>query len=470
MKKSIGRKVLFLAGVLGILLILICLLNMAAFTEVGKLSRKMDESFDQYQQAVQAEDSASAEAARETYEKNDFEIEYRISGTIYFDVGLVVLIVILMIVAVLVVKRSIADPAKKASMDLAQMVQKIEENRGDLTERIQTNSKDEIGRLVQGINGFLDQLQNLMQKIQEESESMMASADTVTGQVQESNQSAMNVSAATQELAASMQEVAATLDQISKGSDDILQKVESMDESAQAGSANVTDIRNRARDMKNEAEESKKAATAMFSEVGKSLYEAVDESKNVEQINSLTGNILSIASQTNLLALNASIEAARAGEAGKGFAVVADEIRVLADNSRETASSIQEISGIVTEAVNKLASEASRMLKFVNSDVMRDYNSFVDIIVQYEKDAEEINGILTDFTTQVGDIAEIMKTMDQGISDISVTVDESADGVSGVAGDATQLVNAISNIMEQTERNQAISKSLQSEVKRFEKV
>ena len=189
-----------------------------------------------------------------------------------------------------------------------------------------------------------------------------------------------------------------------------------------------------------------------------------------EQINALTGNILDISGRTNLLALNASIEAARAGEAGKGFAVVAEEIRTLADNSRETASSIQEISEVVTAAVNKLASEASRMLNFVNADVVRDYGKFVDIVAQYEKDADEMNDMLIAFAGQAMQMANTMKDMDQGISDIAVTVDESANAVSGVAEDATQLVNAISQIQQETANNQTISKELEGEVKRFEKV
>lgn len=470
MKKSIGGKVLSLMGVLGVLLVLICFLNLAALSNIEGFNNDLAETFEAYNQAVQSGDSDAMETATANYKYVVDRSNIRVSGTQTFDIILIVFIIVLMVVSTIVVRRSIAKPAKDASTYLSGIVQKIEDNRGDLTERIPTKSKDEIGQLVEGINGFMDQLQNLMKKMQEESAKMMVSADEVTGQVDESNKSAMSVSAATQELAASMEEVAATLDQISKGSAEILERVQNMDQSAQDGSANILNIRNHARDMKKEAEGSKKAAIDVFREVGTSLQQAVGESKSVEQINALTGNILDIASQTNLLALNASIEAARAGEAGRGFAVVAEEIRVLADNSRETASNIQEISELVTAAVNKLASEASRMLEFVNTDVVLDYDHFVDIIAQYEQDADEMNSTLTDFANQATAMAETMRNMNRGIGDIAVTVDESAKGVSGVAQDATQLVSAISLIQEQTEQNQAISKELEGEVRRFEKV
>ncbi len=457
-------------GILGILLVLVCLLNLAALSNVEGFNHDLADTFKQYNEAVQAGDSAAMESAKESYEYYVERSNIRVSGTAVFNIVLILFIIVLMVATTIVVRISIAKPAKDASSHLSEIVQKIKENRGDLTERIQTKSQDEIGQLVLGINGFIENLQNLMKKMQEQSAKMMLSVDEVTCQVDESNKNAMSVSSTTQEIAASMEAVASTLEQISQGSAQILEKIQTMDENAQTGSANMRDIRNRARNMKGEAEGSKKDAIQVFHEVGTSLQQAVGESKSVEQINALTGTILSIASQTNLLALNASIEAARAGEAGKGFAVVAEEIRALADNSRETASDIQKISELVTAAVNKLAAEASKMLEFVNREVVQDYDNFVNIIVQYEQDADEMNGILTDFAGQVAAIAQTMETMNQGIGNINITVDESAKAISEVAEDSSQLVGAISHIQEQTENNRVISKELENEVKRFEKV
>ena len=196
----------------------------------------------------------------------------------------------------------------------------------------------------------------------------------------------------------------------------------------------------------------------------------MEASRNVNKINELTGNILNIASQTNLLALNASIEAARAGEAGRGFAVVADEIRVLAENSSKTANDIQDISNIVTDAVARLTQNSRNMLDFVESDVIKDYDSFVDIVNQYQEDAELMSNIIGNFVEQTGNINQTMQGMNAGIVDVSTTVGESARAVSSVAEDAIVLVEAMSQIQDATEESQKISEELQNEVQKFERV
>ena len=168
--------------------------------------------------------------------------------------------------------------------------------------------------------------------------------------------------------------------------------------------------------------------------------------------------------------MNASIEAARAGEAGRGFAVVADEIRNLADNSRNTASNIQEISNLVTLAVERLAENAEQMLRFVDEKIMTDYDGFVAVVQQYAKDAENMNEIISEFSRNAGGISDTMETMNMGINDIAIAIDESAKGVTSVAEGSSELVAAMVKIRQESEANMGLAEQLSDEVNKFKRV
>lgn len=394
----------------------------------------------------------------------------KISQTCTFSIVLIVLFLVVMAGTIVIVMVTIAKPAKKSGVLLQQIVSKIENNEGDLTERIPVKTRDEIGQMTEGINGFMEQLQGVMHKLKQESERMMISAENVRREIDESNESASSVSAAMEEMSASMEEIAATLGQLATGSDNVLEEIKGMTEQVNQGVHLVVGIKERAQGMHQDTIQSKESAGQIIVNIRKSLEAAVEESRSVEQINELTGEILNITSQTNLLALNASIEAARAGEAGKGFAVVAEEIRVLADNSRNTANNIQSISNQVTGAVELLSKNAEGILHFIDEKVMKDYDGFVEVVEQYEKDADNVNNILTEFARNTEDINDTIQSMNEGINNIAIAVDDSAKGVTSVADNAVSLVQSITQIQQETENNQEISSKLSSEVNRFKNV
>lgn len=470
MRKSLGLKTITLVSTMGLFLILALFLNLSAWNTMSEFNQNISDYVRQYEELVR---NNNLEGLQELESTIDSELNHsiiKIDGTVAFDYILLGVSAVFMAFVIVIVHRSIAKPARDAGARMNEIVDKIVNERGDLTERIEIKTKDEIARLSEGINGFMNQLQNLMQNMQQQSARMSESSSEISEQVLESNKSALNISSATEELAASMQEVNATMDQIADGSNEILSRVQQMNDSAGSGNETVGNIKSRAITMQKDTMESKNNATNVIRVIGNELENAITESKNVDQINQLTGNILSIASQTNLLALNASIEAARAGEAGKGFAVVADEIRSLAENSSKTANDIQDISNLVTAAVARLAENARKMLDYIGTDVIKDYDSFVEVVNQYEKDADLMSQILGEFVEQATTIHETMQDMNEGINGISTTVEESARAVTSVAEDASVLVQAMAQIQDAAEDSHKISEELQHEVNKFEKV
>lgn len=374
------------------------------------------------------------------------------------------------VLMIFVIHFSVVKPAKDATIQLDRIIRDIQNSNGDLTQRIKVKTQDEVGQLVDGVNGFMDQLQEIMKKIQSGSNDMDQQVGDINVNIRKSETSAGDVSATMEQMSASMQEISATLDQITEGSQNLLDLAKDMRGEAENGTDFVGSIKNKAKRFSDETIESKNNTIGMMNTNRKLLETAIENSRSVEKINSLTSEILSISSQTNLLALNASIEAARAGEAGKGFAVVADEIRGLADNSRDTANNIQNISVAVTQAVGELAKNANEMLGFIDDTILVDYDKFVGIANQYEDDADKMNNMLDEFHGSAKELEATISQMTDGIDGINTAVEENAKGITNVADSTSQLVELLAGIRGLAENNQKISDELKEEVDRFQNI
>lgn len=418
------------------------------------------------------------EEAKNTYEelmtqKADYAMrhsEIKINGTVTFNYILMFVFILIAGVTTVNVSRTVVKPAKMSGAALKNITNKIDAKEGDLTERVPVHTQDEIGQMASGINHFMEQLQGIMRKLKNESDNMERSVRSIMDQVTDSNENVSNVSAAMEQMAASMEEISATLGQLSMGSNNVLNEIQQMDSRVKEGVGLVQSIKEHASTMYRRTIDGKENTNSTIVEIREKLEKALEDSRSVQQINEMTKEILSITSQTNLLSLNASIEAARVGEAGKGFAVVAGEIRTLADSSAQTANNIQNISDMVTEAVERLARNAGEILKFIDENVMRDYDDFVEVVEQYEQDAESVNEILSVFATNTDDINQTMEAMNTGINDISTVVEDNAKGVTSVADSVVTLAAAIGEIQQETTGNQEISRRLNDEVSRFKQV
>ena len=163
---------------------------------------------------------------------------------------------------------------------------------------------------------------------------------------------ARDLSGLTEQLSAALEEIAGSTSAISTNAAGTQGDTQSMAEECSAITAYSAEMRGRAEEMERSAHSETELIRSKTADIMAVLDQAIEKSRNVEQIRSLTKDILDISSSTNLIAVNASIEAARAGAAGAGFSIVAQEVHKLADSCAETASNIQEVSGVVTGGIS----------------------------------------------------------------------------------------------------------------------
>lgn len=381
--------------------------------------------------------------------------------------GSIVFTILIFVIVVLVSVHLIVTPVKKSSKELEDMVDEVNNAAADLTKRISVNQKDEIGSLVEGVNTFIEALQNVIAGIRDSSVHLNSAFAAVTDSVTSVNGNATDISAVMEELSATMEEVSATLANVNERVERAGQGMDRISEQSEHILHYASEMQDRATQLENTAVTNKDTTSTMIQEILSTLQQAIENSKSVEEVNALTDEILNISSQTNLLALNASIEAARAGEAGKGFAVVADEIRVLADSSRETAGNIQQINAKVVTAVEELVKNSENIVTYINENVLKDYDGFVDSGHKYRADADYINEVMTSFTDSVDHLRQTMNEVVENVNDVSSAVEQGAEGVANAAENTTQLVGEMETIMKEIDdSNQNIS-DLSTQTNRF---
>ena len=381
-------------------------------------------------------------------------------GSSAFMLTLLLICIAVSIIVTLLVSRSIKKPIVKSLMLANSMAD------GDLTSRIDYNSSDEIGDLINSLNKTAGSLQNILKEV-------LSSSDAVTS--------------ASQQLSATMEETTASMQEITDGIGHIAENNESNTAAIQQISATINDIADKAMvtaeasrqaaETGNEVKESAEKGGKLVVNVSDSINNVrtasaeisnimLELEKSASAINQAVELITSISEQTNLLSLNAAIEAARAGEQGRGFAVVAGEVRKLADESKEASKSINDM----VKAIQKNCAVARERTLYSDRLIGESYTAA-------NETSSYIMNIIEKINTIVGQISEIADTANQQsvmTKEISSSIDSMAENVETQASSSEQIsatteqqVSAIEEVGATAQELASMAENLNSIVSKF---
>lgn len=373
---------------------------------------------------------------------------------------------ICLILAILILT-IIVSRITKGLMQVNAKIYDLVHNEGDLTQKLDVRSGDELELIAGNVNELLAYIRKIMIGISSGSMRLMSSSRKMLDHLSSADESITDVSATMQEMSAAMEETTSSLNQITEAIDEIYSSVERIAGSADAGKVSSKEMESRASGANDAAAEGQKKANIETEKMAASLNEKIAKSKSVEQIEILTSNIIEITEQTNLLALNASIEAARAGEAGRGFAVVADEIGKLAGNSADAAAKIRQVSAEVIQAVDELAEGSQQMIEFVRNSTEEGFGGLVATSENYATDANAMRAMMEQFAQTAEELRSTMDGIRESISAVNIAMEESAKGIAGVSESSVQLTGNVNDIQSEASDNNGIAEDLATEVGKF---
>ncbi|WP_367254568.1 methyl-accepting chemotaxis protein [Pseudomonas sp. stari2] len=327
------------------------------------------------------------------------------------------------------VGHGIARPLKQ----MVTMLDDIAQGEGDLTRRLSSDRKDELGSIAKGFNTFLAKLQAMITQVVSSVQSVSDSSEHTADIAIRTNIGIQKQMAEIDQVATAVQEMTATAQDVARNATQAAQAASHADQAASQGMQIVRDTSN--------------SIGVLAVEIGKAVDVVQTLAKDSENINAILIAIRGIAEQTNLLALNAAIEAARAGEQGRGFAVVADEVRNLAQKTQKATEEIQSM-------IQQLQQGTRDVVR-----VMEDSQNRTDESVQHAaKAAEALEtitqavSVINDMNTQIASAAEEQSAVADDINRNVINIGQVANEVAGGADESSSASADLTKLAEQQRR------------------
>lgn len=304
---------------------------------------------------------------------------------------------------------------------------------GDLTQKIQLHSGDEIENVANSFNRFMVKLRSMMLSVKDSGERLERATNQTNEELQQATDELNRISNSLNEMTLTMQETGDSVTEIQEAASAVKSMSADLYQQTRSGAEYADNVSRTAEQESLNCQASKAQMSRLMGEMSANLSRKVEESAKIAQIIELTNSIIAISQQTRMLSLNASIEAARAGENGKGFAVVAEEVGNLAEATAQTAKEIEDINKFTVDTVNGLVDISKEMLTFVENVISKDYDKMVGVGEAYHKDSVEFMEKFNQFCRLSEQLSESMNTIEGHIRRITEVIETETTGITDVA-------------------------------------
>lgn len=323
----------------------------------------------------------------------------------------------LIICAVVIIGISVAllHIAFKPLQNLKSVVADLSKGSGDLTQRLDVVSQDEIGQISHSINLFIEKLQKMFVEVSQSSHSIDTAVSQINSQTESNLQTLNNHNIETEQAITAINEMSATAESIAQNASDAAKLTEHTSANAEESKEIVSQAVN--------------SVSALVDEVSSMSQSIGTMSADTKQISTVLQVIGEIAEQTNLLALNAAIEAARAGEQGRGFAVVADEVRALAARTQDSTSQINEMLSKLRNATDNVVS-AMESTRNSCENTAENTNKVMDSLNQVTDSVIEINELNALMATSADQQSQVTEEVNRNMVAIQQIVHQLNDNAS----------------------------------------
>lgn len=351
--------------------------------------------------------------------------------------------------------------------EISDRLSELAESEGDLSSRININSKDEIGLIASSYNKMISNLQNLIKEITNTTDNIVKSSQDFNNTMEVISHRMINVNESTKQISKGAEELSTTTEEVSASAEEISSTTSELANRANGAKLSSEEIKDRATDIKGKAYKAIEIGNNIYAKNEANIVRAIEEGKIVEEVKTMANSIGDIAAQTNLLALNAAIEAARAGEQGRGFAVVAEEVRKLAEQSSTAVNKIQGIVNQVQQAFDNLSNSGKDILDYMLNNVKPNYELLIETGVQYEKDAEFVNEMATGIASASKMMLESIEQVNEAIQNVSATAEESAAGSEEILSSIDETTNLIQRLAVSAHGQSQMAEKLKDMIKKF---